>query len=599
MSKRPSSGESFVVVDSSSSKSPPQRPSPSAPREAQQANEEMAIAGAYESYEDMTMRDRVIQFAADERELRRFHPIKGAAMGWAALQTLAQDTIADLEKLEFDSLNQSDKVDHVLLRKYAERSIKRLEASRAAFKEADNLVLKGALAGVLEILEHFQNRDEMPAHQHLASAFAVSKSKIDELLASLAEEPAKADKPSAQVVQRATHIVKETRNELWHFDAFFRSYDPLYDWWAGGEGSDLIRSLDSLSDALRTSNSKGDNKNENDPIGEPIGEVALLAELEAEVIAYTPSDLLGIAESERKKCEALLSQTAEGMWESAGWKRALEYVKRQYVEPGRQPTFVRGLIEEGTDYVKSHDLVTVPAIAEKWKMVMISPEQQKISPFFLGGETIQVSYPTSGMSYSDKITTLRSNNKHFSRAVAFHEMIPGHHLQLYMAERYNTHRRELFRTPFLIEGWATYWELVLWDRGFFQSHEDKIGHLYWRLHRCARIVFSLNYQLGKWSFQKCVDYLIDTVGHERAAAEGEVRRTVNGDYGPLYQIGYLIGALQLYKLRKEVLSDTKMGEKEFNDRVLKANMMPIEMMRALLLGKNLDEDYRAQWRFYD
>ena len=47
----------------------------------------------------------------------------------------------------------------------------------------------------------------------------------------------------------------------------------------------------------------------------------------------------------------------------------------------------------------------------------------------------------------------------------YHEGVPGHHLQLFMAERYNAHRNA-FRTPFCIEGWALYWELKLWDLGF-------------------------------------------------------------------------------------------------------------------------------------
>jgi uncharacterized protein (DUF885 family) len=64
----------------------------------------------------------------------------------------------------------------------------------------------------------------------------------------------------------------------------------------------------------------------------------------------------------------------------------------------------------------------------------------------------------------------------------------------------------------------------LYDLGFAKSPEDRIGMLYWRKHRCARIVFSLNFHLGRWTGPQCVEYLIDRVGHERAAAEGEVRR---------------------------------------------------------------------------
>src|SRR5262245_65249283 len=96
---------------------------------------------------------------------------------------------------------------------------------------------------------------------------------------------------------------------------------------------------------------------------------------------------------------------------------------------------------------------------------MMSPERQKVNPFFTGGEVISVSFPTADMSYEDRMMTLRGNNIPFCRATVQHELIPGHHLQSFMAKRYRPHRG-IFRTPFLVEGWALYWELLLWDLGF-------------------------------------------------------------------------------------------------------------------------------------
>lgn len=87
--------------------------------------------------------------------------------------------------------------------------------------------------------------------------------------------------------------------------------------------------------------------------------------------------------------------------------------------------------------------------------------------------------------------------------------------------------------------------------------------------------------------QECIDYLVEKVGHERATAEGQVRRSFNGDYGALYQAGYMLGALQLYALRKKIVDTGKMTEKEFHDIVLKENNMPIELLRALLKGEEI------------
>ena len=154
-------------------------------------------------------------------------------------------------------------------------------------------------------------------------------------------------------------------------------------------------------------------------------------------------------------------------------------------------------------------------------MEMMSPAAQKVSPFFLGGEVILVSYPTDSMADADKMMSMRGNNPHFSMATVHHELIPGHHLQGFMTSRYNAHRGA-FSTPFWGEGWSLWWEMLLWDQGFPKTPEDRMGMLFWRSHRLARIIFSLNVHLGRMTPQEAIDLLVDRVGHERANAEAEV-----------------------------------------------------------------------------
>ncbi len=134
------------------------------------------------------------------------------------------------------------------------------------------------------------------------------------------------------------------------------------------------------------------------------------------------------------------------------------------------------------------------------------------------------------MSHDDKMMSIRGNNPHYSRAVVHHELLAGHGLQQFMNDRYKAYRH--FDTPFWTEGWALYWERLLWDKGFPRSPEDKVGMLFWRMHRCARIIFSLSYHTHKWTPQQCIDFLVERVNHERANAEGEVRRSFTGGYGP-------------------------------------------------------------------
>ena len=100
----------------------------------------------------------------------------------------------------------------------------------------------------------------------------------------------------------------------------------------------------------------------------------------------------------------------------------MEKVKNTYVEPGKQPDMIHDLARQAKAFFDKHDWVTIPELArEDWRMDMMSPERQKVSPFFLGGEGILVSYPTADMSDEDKLMSMRGNNPHFSHATVFHE----------------------------------------------------------------------------------------------------------------------------------------------------------------------------------
>jgi hypothetical protein len=292
-----------------------------------------------------------------------------------------------------------------------------------------------------------------------------------------------------------------------------------------------------------------------------------------------------------------MRKAARDMGLGDDWKAALEKVKTLHVDPGKQPELIRDLAREAEAYVERNELITVPPVAkEVWRLQMMSPERQRVNPFFTGGEVISVSFPTDTMSHDDKLMSLRGNNIHFARATVFHELIPGHHLQGYMTSRYNGHRRA-FSTPFWGEGWALYWEMLLWDRGFQRSPEDRVGMLFWLAHRAARIIFSLRFHMGTMTPQQCIDFLVDRVGHERANATAEVRRSFNGSYPPLYQLAYMIGGLQFRALHEELVGSGRMSDRQFHDAIITGGSMPVEMVRARLLKPSLARDHQPSWRF--
>jgi dipeptidyl aminopeptidase/acylaminoacyl peptidase/uncharacterized protein (DUF885 family) len=330
----------------------------------------------------------------------------------------------------------------------------------------------------------------------------------------------------------------------------------------------------------------------------PIGHDALMQALKQEMIDYTPEQLVAIARKEYQWCEAELLRASHEMGYGDNWHAAVEHVKRMHVQPGEQPKLIHELAWEAIEFLKAHDVVTVPPLAaETWVMEMMTPERQLVNPFFTGGPVISVSFPTDTMSHDDKLQSLRGNNVPFARATVHHELIPGHNLQSFAGSRYRPDRR-MFGTPFWTEGWALYWEMRLYDMGFPKTPEDRIGFLVWRSHRCARIIFSLSYHLGTMTPEECVDFLVSHVGFERKNAAAEVRRSFEGSYPPLYQAAYMLGGLQFRQLHRELVLSGRMTEREFHDGVLAEGNMPIVMVRALLMDTELTDIGAPPWYFY-
>ena len=430
------------------------------------------------------------------------------------------------------------------------------------------------------------------------------------------------------IANRAAENLDALKSTLSGWNRFYAGYDPMFSWWVANPYQKLDEAMTRYAGTIRTrlvgipatqsnvgagggrgAGGAGGNAgpatnvntgaNSGPVIGDPVGADGLAADLKHSMIPYTPQQLIAIAEREYAFSLSEAKKAAREMGFGDDWKAAQEKVKNTFVEPGKQPDLIRDLARQAEEFFDKHDWVTIPALArEDWRMEMMSPDRQRVNPFFLGGEMIQVSYPTADMTDDEKLMSLRGNNPHFSKATVFHELNPGHHLQGFMTARYNPHRR-LFSTPFWSEGQSLYWEMFLWDNDFHVTPEDRLGALFWRMHRSARIIFSLNFHLGKMSPEQAIQFLVDTVNFERANAEGEVRRSFNGTYSPLYQAAYMLGGLQLRALYAEAVGAKKMTPREFHDAVLQGGPMPIAMVRARLLKLPLTREGAADWPFAD
>jgi uncharacterized protein (DUF885 family) len=534
----------------------------------------------------------MVQYEADRGSLNRFYFVENSPERCTRFVTLTGDYLKQLQQLNYESLPVGSRADFILFNRNLKEQLRLLETEQ---KEFNQLGAWFSFAAVIYDMEKYRRRGTQPDAQQWAANLKATTATLDKLVHSLEKDST----ISIQLIRRAEGITKGLITASKNVYEFYMGYDPAYTWWI----PDTWKKLDtSLSAYLKLWQQKekaapGGKDDGSGIVGYPIGKDEIIRQLELEFIPYTPEELVDIANKEFAWCDAEMLKASQEMGFGKDWKKALEKVKNTYVPPGKQPEAIMKLYNESVDFLKKNNLLTIPPIAEEsWRMIMMTPERQLVNPFFTGGEVLSISYPTNTMEEDDKMMSMRGNNPHFSRATVHHELIAGHHLQFFMNSRYKSYRN--FDTPFWIEGWALYWELLLWDMKFPQSPEDRIGMLFWRMHRCARIIFSLNYHLGKWTPQQCIDFLVDRVGHERANAEGEVRRSFTGGYGPLYQLAYMIGGLQFMAIKRELVDSGKMTYRQFHDSVLHENNMPVAMVRAILTNQNLPKNYKAEWRFY-
>jgi Bacterial protein of unknown function (DUF885) len=561
----------------------------------------VAASSAPLNVPDDRMPSVIQQFTADRRSLSRDYPLVISESHAARFEKFYRDELSLLAEMNFDSFSQEDKVDYLLLKNRLTAYLHQLAIEKRQIGQIQPLV---PFAKTIETFVDEKRLMQKPDPEKDAALLSAMVKQIAETSKQLDPGPEEEAKSSAKskvdpvLANRAVEATRELSEALHEWFKQFDGYDPTFTWWVALPYKDADEALTGYSDFLKKKLIGIKPNDKTTIIGDPVGRQALLDELADDMIPYTPEELIAIAQSEYDWSMQEMLKASREMGCGDDWHAAVEKVKQMHVAPGDQPELIRGLVVEGSDFVKKNDLVTVPPLAdETWTMIMMTPQRQLVNPFFTGGNEISVSYPTDTMTYEQREMSMSGNNIPFAHATAFHEMIPGHFLQFYMSARYRPYR-QAFETPFWGEGNAFWWEMLFYDRGFEGTPEERVGALVWRMHRSARVIFTMNFHLGKWTPQQCVKFLVDNVGFDSENDLAEVRRSFDGSVGPLYQCAYLMGALQFRALHHELVDSHKMTDRRFHDTILHEGSMPIEMLRAEMETGKLTPDFQTSWKFY-
>lgn len=167
-----------------------------------------------------------------------------------------------------------------------------------------------------------------------------------------------------------------------------------------------------------------------------------------------------------------------------------------------------------------------------------------------------------------------------AQALAYHESVPGHHLQIAIAQEIGSlpeFRRHLGVTAY-VEGWALYTERLSDEMGLYSDDFDRIGMLSFDAWRACRLVVDTGIHAFGWSRQKAIDFMVDNTALGRNNIENEVDRYITW---PGQALSYKIGQREFLRLRK--MAEERLGSRfdirAFHDCVLENGAVSLGILR--------------------
>ena len=251
--------------------------------------------------------------------------------------------------------------------------------------------------------------------------------------------------------------------------------------------------------------------------------------------------------------------------------------------------YAQKIVGEATDFVKKHDLVTVP---EKPLDVIVMPEFKRGTgiaycdspgPLERSGKTFFAVEPTpKDWSKERKASFFREYNNCMVRDLTVHEAMPGHYLQLAHANQFQapTLVRAIFRSGTFIEGWAVYCEQMMAEQGY-GGPEVKMEQLKMRLRVICNAILDQSIHAGNMSEKEAMD-LMENEGFQQegeAVAKWKRARLTSAQLST-----YFVGVSEQLDLRDRAKAKAggSFDLKKYHDSALAFGSPPAKYVRQLL-----------------
>jgi uncharacterized protein (DUF885 family) len=250
---------------------------------------------------------------------------------------------------------------------------------------------------------------------------------------------------------------------------------------------------------------------------------------------------------------------------------------------------------EMIDFLKKNRLVTLPSYLGRFEIRQLPEAFKPTSPGGFMNPPGVYDKDDSGFYF---IPTYNPQSKNFyiraaiedPRPILGHEGIPGHFLQLSIANHLPDEIRRQHGDGVFVEGWALYGEEMLMRTGLYPVNSASQGQVL-RLsrYRAARIGVDVNLHTGKWTFDQAVNYFMEAGGLDREAATGEA---AGAAASPTQKIYYMVGKWQIMRLlgkyRDKQGANFRLGQ--FHDDLIKNGSLPLSIVEWILLDDSSSLD---------
>jgi uncharacterized protein (DUF885 family) len=187
-----------------------------------------------------------------------------------------------------------------------------------------------------------------------------------------------------------------------------------------------------------------------------------------------------------------------------------------------------------------------------------------------------------GMFYVN-LREMKSNPTYQLEALAYHEGIPGHHMQIAIAQELSgvPKFRKFSRYTAYIEGWGLYSELAPKEIGMYGDPYSDFGRLALELWRAGRLVVDTGIHDKKWTRQQAIDYLKQNTPNSEADCVDAINRYI---VMPSQATAYKIGMIKILELREKAKKQlgNKFDNREFHDVVLTNGALPLDVLEELV-----------------